>query len=101
MRLPLTVSAVVLSALLLVGAGPDLVIVDPGGKPIEGAKVVGASFSISGQTTFSDKRGHASIPSTVQPTKWVSVYKDGFTPVEHIGIDKKKPIVISMTKTNG
>lgn len=102
MRLLLGIPAIVSSALLLAGcSGPDLVIVDSGGKPIEGAKVVGASLSVSGQATFSDKRGHASIPSPVQPTKWVSVYRDGFSPVEHIGIAQKKPIVVSMTKTNG
>jgi hypothetical protein len=99
-KLPLL--AIVVSGSVLAGcSSPDLLIVDSSGKPIAGAKVVGASLSIGGQSTQSDDKGRANIPSAVQPTKWVSVYKEGFRPVENIDIDQKKPIVVKMIKTNG
>ncbi len=91
-----------LTALLLVGcSSPDLLILDSSGKAIEGAKVVGTSLSIGGQTTFSDKKGRASIPSGVQPTKWISVYKDGFAPVVNIDVAQTRPIVVRMQRKNG
>ena len=91
----------VLSALLVAGcSSPDLVIVDSNGQPIEGAKVVGTSLSIWGQTSFSDKKGRASIPNAAQATKWVSIYKDGFTPVENIDVSQPKPIVVKMQTKN-
>jgi hypothetical protein len=95
----------VLSAFLLAGcSNSDLVIVDSGGQPIEGAKVVGASLSMwgqtLGQTSFSDKKGRARIPNGAQPTKWVSIYKDGFTPVENIDVSQPKPIPVKMQAKN-
>jgi hypothetical protein len=87
------------SVLLLAScSGPDLVIVDSAGKPVADAKVVGASLSMAGQATLSDRKGRARIPWSVQATKWVSVYKDGFNPVENIDIAQKKPIVVKMTR---
>jgi hypothetical protein len=79
-------------------AGPDLVIQDPAGTPIEGAKILGASMSVGGQTTFSDRKGHAPIPSAIQPTRWISVSKPGFHEVGNIDVDKPKPIVITLEK---
>src|SRR6267142_7015357 len=82
-------------ALFLAGcSSPDLIIVDTNGKPIAGAKIVGASLSIGGQSTISDKNGQAKIPSAVQETKWVSIYKDEFRAVENIDVAQKKPIVV-------
>jgi len=93
---------VVLSALLLAGcSNPDLIIMDTTGRPIAGAKIVGTSLSIGGQSSTSDVKGHAKIPWAVQETKWISVSKDGFRPAENIDVSQKKPIVVKMTKTNG
>jgi len=93
---------VVMSALLLAGcSNPDLIITDATGKPIAGAKIVGTSLSIDGQSSTSDRKGHAKIPWAVQQTKWISVSKDGFRAVENIDVAQKKPIVVKMTKTNG
>ena len=94
---------VLLACLLsLVGcAGPDLIVLDSSGAPVEGAKIVGASLSIGGQTGYSDKQGHADIPGAVQPTKWISIYKPGYLPVENIDVSQTKPIVIKLTKEKG
>src|SRR5437016_3080277 len=104
MKHPYTValSMLVASVLLLAGcSGPDLIIVDTNGKPIAGARIIGGSLSIGGQTTISDKKGRAKIPSAVQETKWISIYKAGFRTVENIDVAQKKPIVVKMSKTNG
>jgi hypothetical protein len=93
---------VFISAVLLAGcSNPDLIITDTTGKPIAGAKIVGSSLSIGGQSSASDRKGHAKIPWAVQETKWISVSKEGFRPVENIDAAQKKPIVVKMTKTNG
>ena len=90
------------SALVLAGCStPDLLVLDSNGNPLSDAKVVGASLSMSGKTTISDRRGEAKIPWSIQETKWVSVYKDGFIPVENISVDQKRPILIKMRRTNG
>ena len=88
--------------LSLVGcAGPDLIVLDSSGAPVEGAKIVGASLSIGGQTSYSDKKGYANIPSAVQQTKWISIYKKGYLPEENIDVSQTKPIVIKLTKEKG
>ena len=79
-------------------AGPDLMIQDRAGAPIEGAKIVGASMSMGGLTTYSDRKGHAPIPNSIQPTRWISVSKPGFREVGNIDVDKPKPIVITLEK---
>src|SRR5579872_5232100 len=90
------------SALVLAGcSSPDLLVLDANGNPLSGAKVVGTSLSMSGKTTMSNKRGEARIPWSIQETKWVSVYKDGFVPIENVSVDQKRPIVIKMRRTNG
>jgi len=82
-------------------SSPDVIVLDGNGKPIPDAKIVGASLSIGGQTAFANKKGEANIPWAVQETKWISIYKDGYRPVEHVDVAQKKPIVVKMTKTNG
>ena len=85
--------------LSLVGcAGPDLIVLDSSGAPVEGAKIVGTSLSISGQTSYSDEKGCANIPSAVQQTKWISIYKKGYLPAENIDASQTKPIVIKLAK---
>src|SRR5579883_2328640 len=90
------------SALFMVGcSSPDLLVLDANGNPLSGAEVVGASLSMSGKATISNKRGEVRIPWSLQEIKWVSVYKDGFVPVENISVDQKRPIMIKMRRTNG
>jgi hypothetical protein len=90
-----------LAAALTGCSGPDVIVLDSNGKPIADAKIVGASLSIGGQTTFANKRGEAKIPWAIQETKWISIQKDGYQPVEHVDAAQKKPIVVKLTKTNG
>lgn len=99
--LKLVMLLVLAAALLLCGCSkPDLIIMDKNGKPVAGAMVVGTSFSIGGQTTYSDSKGHAKIPWAVQETKWISVSKEGFSSVQNIDVAQKKPIVITLVSTN-
>jgi len=100
-------SLVGVAALLLAGCTHhDLLIVGYSGQPIAGAKVVGISPSMGGPgpnggpSTTSNAKGQAAIPWAVQETAWISVYKDGFDPVEHIDIGNhpERPIVIRMNK---
>jgi hypothetical protein len=86
-------------ALLFAGCSkPDLIVLDTTGNPVQGARVVGASLSVGGQATFTDRWGKAQIPGAVQETKWISIYKHGYIPVENITATQKKPIVIRMNK---
>lgn len=86
-------------ALLLAGCSkPELIVLDSSGIPLQGAKVVGTSLSVSGQATFTDKGGKAHIPRAVQETKWISIFKPGYVPVQNLNVGQKKPIVIRMTK---
>ena len=87
-------------ALVLAGcAKPDVIVLDTTGNPVPGANVVGTSLSISGQATFTDKWGKAQIPKAVQETKWISIYKHGYIPIENIPAAQKKPIVIRIART--
>lgn len=96
-KLPMLASALVLAGC----SAPDLLVLDSKGNPLPDAKVVGTSLSMSGKTTMSNRRGEAKIPWSIQETKWVSVYKEGFVPVENISVDQKKPIIIKLRRTNG
>jgi hypothetical protein len=82
-------------------SSPDVIVVDTNGKPVPDAKIVGASLSIGGQATFANKKGEAKIPWAIQDTKWISIQKEGYQPVEHIDAAQRKPIVVKLTKRNG
>ena len=46
------------------------------------------------------EKGQAKIPWAVQETKWISIYKDGFSPVENIDVAQEKPIIVRLAKRN-
>ena len=91
----------VLAATLTGCSNPDVIVLDANGKPVANAKIVGASLSMGGQTTFANKKGEAKIPWAIQETKCISIQKEGYQPVEHVDATQKKPIVVKLTKTNG
>jgi len=102
MKKVLCLSLCLAAAATLTGcSGPDVIVVDTHGKPVPDAKIVGASLSIGGQTTFANNKGEAQIPWAIQETKWISIQKEGYQPVEHVDAAQKKPIVVKLTKTNG
>ena len=70
--------------------------VDSAGRPVEGATVTGTSLSISGQRTRTDTYGRASVPWSIQKTKWIAIGKAGYVTVSGIDVDQKKPIKIRL-----
>jgi len=101
MKTSLGLYVLLLTAALTGCSSPDVIVVDTNGRPLADAKIVGASLSVGGQTAFANKKGEAKIPWAVQETKWISIYKEGYRPVENVNVAQKKPIVVKMTKTDG
>ena len=88
-----------LAITLLVGCtGPDVIVTDQDGKPVEGAKITGASLSISGQFTKTNSKGGAQIPKAVQQTKWITVSKAGYEDVQFIDVSQPKPICVKLVQ---
>lgn len=79
---------------------PQIIVRDVSGNPIEGAKVTGTSLSIGGQYSLTNEKGYAKIPKAVQPTKWISVSKEGYADVEYIDINQPRPILIYLSPQN-
>ena len=77
---------------------PDIVVVDEAGAPVKDAIITGTSLSIGGQKATTDDKGCASIPSAVQPTKWISVEKVGYVAVSQIDVNQTKPIKVVLKK---
>ena len=64
-------------------SSPPLVeVVDPSGKPIEGANVQAVSLSINSLPNATNKKGEALLPANIQGAKWVLVTKPGYEPKE-------------------
>jgi len=72
---------------------PDVVVKDLSGAPIEGAKIVAHSLSMSGLTTYTDSRGQARVPSSIQATKWITVSKAGYQS-RWMELDATNPMVV-------
>jgi hypothetical protein len=86
-------------SLVLIGCGkPDVIVKDETGIPIQGAKVIGISLSIQGQSSETDKQGEAKIPKTTQESKWIVVQKEGFFDSEQFDVSQPKPILITLKK---
>ncbi len=77
-------------------SGPDVIVTDQSGKPVEGAQVTGTSLSIGGQFTMTNANGEAQIPRSAQQTKWLAITKAGYTSVERIDTGQPKPIVVKL-----
>lgn len=77
---------------------PDIIVVDDAGTPVKDAIITGTSLSIGGQESATDKNGCASVPSAVQPTKWISVEKEGYVTVNQIDVNQPKPIKVVLKK---
>jgi hypothetical protein len=96
----------VLLALLFIlsGAGcvtpssrmPDVLVQDSWGQPLEGARIVAHSLSISGLTAYTDARGRARIPATIQATLWITVSHAGYQS-QQIELDERNPLVVVLT----
>jgi hypothetical protein len=67
-------------ALILAGCSGRVQVVDPAGKPVQGAQVAPVTLSMNGAAAATDAKGEAEIPLSIggQSTKWVNVSKAGF-----------------------
>ncbi len=85
--------------LLLSGCStPDIIVVDGAESPVKDAIITGQSLSIGGQTSTTDDKGCAPIPSAIQPTQWISVQKVGYVTVTQIDVNQAKPIKVVLKK---
>src|SRR5688572_7587389 len=59
-------------ALVLIGCGSPVRVIDEAGRPITGARVQPVSLSVNGAWETTDKDGHVSVPTSisVQDVKW-------------------------------
>lgn len=69
-----------LFALTLIGCNQRVQVVDPAGKPVQGAQVAPVTPSITGTPATTDAKGETSVSLSIrtQKTQWVSVSKTGF-----------------------
>ena len=82
---------------LVACAGPNVVVVDAKGKPIEGASVEQITLSMNLASKLSDKDGKVEIPKGgLQKTEWISVTKAGYVSSGHINFDQPKPIKVTL-----
>jgi hypothetical protein len=95
----------VLLALLFIlsGAGcvtpssrmPDVLVQDSWGQPLAGARIVAHSLSMSA-LAYTNARGRARIPSTIQATLWITVSHAGYQS-RWIELDGRNPQVVVLT----
>jgi hypothetical protein len=78
---------------------PDVLVQDSSGQPLEGARIVAHSLSMSGLTAYTDARGRAQIPSTLQATLWITVSHTGYQS-KWIELDGSNPQVVVLTVGN-
>jgi hypothetical protein len=87
----LSVSAVILCALSSAcSRTPDVVVSDPAGVVIVGAKVEPLSPSLNHPAVTTNGKGEANIPRGIQDVKWLNVSAPGFTAV-HVEYGNLKP----------
>ena len=86
-----------LTLLVAVGCSRPVIVVDGSGKPVQDANVEPVSLSMNGSPTKTDAAGIAEISSSVGPqeTKWVSVEKVGFDPVQ-VAVPAKWPLRVTL-----
>lgn len=94
MRRPLFL---LVAPLLLIGCTGQVQVVDPAGKPVQGADVVAVALSISGPVGTTDTNGKATVPLNCggQNTKWVAVSKEGFERVQE-PVPAKWPLKVTL-----
>ncbi len=63
-----------------------VLVTDQYGTPLEGAKVIGTSLSISGAQSTTNKKGIAPVPMSAQPPVWLTVSKEGYNTRENIDL---------------
>ncbi len=92
MRWKTSAACSMLAGSLLTGGCANLVIVtDPEGDPVPGAKVYGISLSITAGPNATDSRGRAEVPDTIQRAQWVTVAKPGFA-TAHVDAPDEWPL---------
>lgn len=72
---------------------PDVIVRDASGKPIEAAKIVAHSLSMSGLAAYTDAQGRARVPTSIQTTRWIDVSKTGFQS-RRLELDSTNPMII-------
>ena len=72
-------------------------VVTPTGKPIHDAHVCQLTLSINGHVVKTNAGGVAQVPLNVggQKTKWVSIHKAGFHPLE-VGVPMQWPLRVML-----
>ena len=74
----------------------DVVVVNPSGKPIAGAKVTPISHSIHYPSVLTNKNGEARIKTAIQKVVWIKVSKEGFHDSQLLDFNEKKPIKVEL-----
>jgi len=89
------VFASIILGLALAGCAERVQVVDPVGKPVQGAQVAPVSLSMNGAAETTDAKGEASVALSVggQETKWVSVSKAGFVS-QQVGVTGTWPLKV-------
>ena len=98
MRLLLTA---LIGLTLLGGCRERVQVVDPAGRPVEGARVAPVTLSMNGAAEMTDARGEATVLLKIglQDTKWVNVSKQGFEP-QQVNVPAQWPLKVVMRPAN-
>jgi hypothetical protein len=95
------VSLIVVTVFFAGCASGRVQVVDPDGRPVQGAKVVPVSLSTNGAAATTDAKGRASVPLIIgQATKWVSISRAGFTS-RQVDVPAKWPLKVVLQPVTG
>ncbi len=92
--------AIAILALTAVGCTGRVQVVDPAGKPVQGAQVTPVTASMNGNPKTTDTNGEASVPLSMggQETKWVNVSKPG-SQSQQVSVPAKWPLKVVLSPT--
>lgn len=84
-------------SLAVIGCSQKVLVTDKAGKPVQGAAVSPAGFSMNGNATLTDANGVATVPGHVggEDTKWVDIQKPGFDRVQ-VNVPAQWPLRVTL-----
>ena len=88
-------------ALLSVACGgkPNILVVDPSGKPLEDATIVPLTRAYSKQAEQTNAEGRAQVYQDFPPIEWLNVTKRGYQSA-HVSFEQPKPMTVTLRPTS-
>ena len=77
------------------GGGPNVLVVDPSGNPLEEATIVPLTRAYSKPATQTNSQGGAKVYQDFPPIEWLTVTKRGYQSA-HVSFDQPKPMTVTL-----